>query len=559
MSERGFGELFHCDDRATMAKKPRDRMEALLSVPDTASAVQALSDMEFYELYHAVGPGDAGALVEYGSAEQVQTCLDLDIWRGDQMSDAALMPWVEQLLSVPDDQFRELWNHLDPEVMALYLHRNIHLYVSEDRNDEVEIPDEASKNVAQTPDFLYWVAYPEDDDKAEQLRQLVDRLYAVFGVEKAWSILEGMHWEMSTDLEENAYHFRTERIRELGFMPRDEAASLFATLDVAREVESIRGATQADLYVGHLDSSMRLEMALASLDESAAAGCYLGRILSRIGDLETVKVQLLALAQQIAVFDGYQPHEREGFDDSMVLAVSYSSLGLEYASRHDDEVAERIVRHVPLRRLVTLGWNITHDLHHKAKLLVCRGHLSIIEDQPLSLLTPELRDRIEGLLCARPRPQSSVLSPFVSVRDIQTSAAAIADVATRELFFGEALHKTKDDIARLAYTHELVLGVENVYFDNVAITFLARRAMKCAEPWSVFDVQAPPSRGEVWSALSDENIRSLFRSNMPESTYAALDRFGRQLRDYLETQWPASAETPDPRLVGAILFAESEP
>ena len=235
MSERGFGELFHCDDRATMAKKPRDRMEALLSVPDTASAVQALSDMEFYELYHAVGPGDAGALVEYGSAEQVQTCLDLDIWRGDQMSDVALMPWVEQLLSVPDDQFRELWNHLDPEVMALYLHRNIHLYVSEDRNDEVEIPDEASKNVAQTPDFLYWVAYPEDDDKAEQLRQLVDRLYAVFGVEKAWSILEGMHWEMSTDLEENAYHFRTERIRELGFMPRDEAASLFATLDVARE------------------------------------------------------------------------------------------------------------------------------------------------------------------------------------------------------------------------------------------------------------------------------------------------------------------------------------
>ena len=104
-----------------------------------------------------------------------------------------------------------------------------------------------------------------------------------------------------------------------------------------------------------------------------------------------------------------------------------------------------------------------------------------------------------------------------------------------------------------------MLGVENVYFDNVAITFLARRAMKCAEPWSVFDVQAPPSRGEVWSALSDENIRSLFRSNMPESTYAALDRFGRQLRDYLETQWPTSAETPDPRLVGAILFAESEP
>ena len=193
-----FSQLFKLDDRASLAKKPRDKMEALLSVPNTADAVQALDPIEFYDLYHAVGPSDAMVLLEYASSEQLQTCLDLDIWRGDQVSDEQLAPWVEQMLTLPDEKFAEFWHDLDPELMALYLHRNIHLYMAEDKNDDVDIPEDESPNVAQSPDFTYWIAYPEDTDKAELLRQLVDRLYAVLGVDKAWSTLEGMHFEMES-------------------------------------------------------------------------------------------------------------------------------------------------------------------------------------------------------------------------------------------------------------------------------------------------------------------------------------------------------------------------
>ena len=56
-----FLDIFQLDDRATLAKKPRDRMNALLEAKDTAAAVQALDPIEFYDLYHAVGPADAMA------------------------------------------------------------------------------------------------------------------------------------------------------------------------------------------------------------------------------------------------------------------------------------------------------------------------------------------------------------------------------------------------------------------------------------------------------------------------------------------------------------------
>ncbi|MBQ8035938.1 MAG: hypothetical protein IJ268_03005 [Proteobacteria bacterium] len=553
-----FSQLFKLDDRASMAKKPRDKMEALLEAPNTSDAVQALDPIEFYDLYHAVGPSDAIVLLEYASSEQLQTCLDLDIWRGDQVSDDELSPWVEQMLTLPDEKFSEFLHDLDPELLALYLHRNVHLYMAEDKNDDVDIPEDESPNVAQSPDFTYWIAYPEDTDKAELLRQLVDRLYAVLGIDKAWSTLEGMHFEMESDLEETAYRFRTERLREYGFMPREEAAAIFANVDVTKEAAHMREETNAELYVQPYPSTCKLEEALVALDQASIAETFFEKILARVADRESIKVQLLALAQQVATYDGYQPHETQGFEDSMKLAVANINIGLEFASEQDEETAVRLVTHIPLKRLFSLGYSLTIELQRRAKILIKTGLLSIIEDQPMSLLTTAQRDGIEGLLLARPRPAHSALTPFLSLKDIQSSAEIIADVATRELFFGEGLHKTRDDISLLAYKNEIIQGIENVNFDNVAITYLTRRHLGASEPWDVIMEDELPSRCDVIQAVSEDNIFPLFRSNLPESNRDALKRFAHQLRAEIDELWPETEEYPDPKLMPLLLIAQRD-
>ena len=115
---------------SSVVVSPKERMEMILQASDSKEAVRGLSTVEFYDLYHELGPSDGAVLLEYASPEQVQTCFDLDLWRNDSMSDEAMTEWTDQLLAVPDEQFAEIWNNIDPEVMALYLHRNIHLYLS---------------------------------------------------------------------------------------------------------------------------------------------------------------------------------------------------------------------------------------------------------------------------------------------------------------------------------------------------------------------------------------------------------------------------------------------
>lgn len=555
MIQDNFSSLLHVDDRLTQERMPRKMMASLLEQKDTTTAVQALSPTEFYDLFHAVGGNDAMLLLEYANAEQVQTCLDLDIWQGDALMDSELAPWIEALVALPDEKFQEFWNGIDPEIMALFLHRNVHLYVAENKDDVVEIPDGESKNIAQSPDFTYWIAYPEDDTKAELVKQLVDKIYTVLGVQKAWSVLEGMHWEMATDLEETAYRFRTERIREYGFMPREEAAAIFTRVKVTDEIAEIQKWTSADLYIEPYMAHHSLDGAIAALDKSVASNCYFEAILAKCTNREQIKFQMFAVAQQIATYDGYQPHEWDGFEDSMLWTVCYANLGLEYCSQCCDELAVKILLHTPLHRLVTLGFNVTLELQNKAKILVSRGHLSIIKDAKLSLLTNDQRDVIEGLLEPRPRPQLSAMTPFVSAKDISRGALVIADIATRELFFGEALHKTRDDISLLAYTHELVSGVENVNFDNVIITFLTRKKITPQNAWDVIYTDELPMRNDVIAAISYEEIRTLFKEALPESNDMALRRLAEQLRKSVDETWPESKPYPDLELVNVLVFA----
>lgn len=547
----GMAERLHVS--ATLLR-PVDRLNALLDAPDPGAEVAKLSPMAFYDLYHAVGAADAGELVALAEPEQVQACLDLDIWRRDRLVDEAMAPWVENLLAAPDEQFARLWHKIDPEVTALYLHRNVRLYVSEDRNDEVKIPETESPNVVQSPDMVYWVAYPEDPDKADLLRRLVDRLYAVLGVEHAWSVLEGMKWEFESDLEETAYRFRTARIREYGFMPPEEACACFAPLNLAAASAEILAETQADLYVHDYTTTCRLDNALLSLGDKAEE-TYFGKILAKLADVEPVRIQLFALAQRIATADGYQPHEAAGYEESMLLAVADVNLGLEYLARGEDEVALRLLRHVSLLRLFGIGHNVTLQLQHKAKALA-KGQLSIIDDEPFSLLTVPHRDALEGLLLARPRPSATALAPFLSMKDIAQSAGVIADIATRELFFAEGLHKTKDDISLLAYSHDLVHGVEGVSLDNVAATYLVHRACGSENAWCPLKSSALPPRAMVIEAVSPQAVLSLFKGELPRTATLALERFAHQLEEAIAESWPEQVERPDERAMSALLLEE---
>src|SRR5690349_7937076 len=74
------------------------RVDALLSAPDPAAAVAALSPVELYELVHEVGFDDTAELIALATPEQVRGCLDIEVWDRDHVLVEPARPWLAALI-----------------------------------------------------------------------------------------------------------------------------------------------------------------------------------------------------------------------------------------------------------------------------------------------------------------------------------------------------------------------------------------------------------------------------------------------------------------------------
>lgn len=554
MQNKSFLALL-TENTGLKADKPQTRMMALLGSSDPREAVEGLSPLAFHDLVHGVGLYEASDLVALASGEQVQACLDIDIWRKDHLSDEAMTVWLEALLNIEDEDFVRLITELDPEIISLILKRNIAVYASEDRNDEVQIPDEENHIVRKSPDFTFWIAYPKDEEKAAVLQALVDRLYVTLGVERAWSVLEAMQWELPTDLEEKAYYFRNGRMQELGFPAYSEAAQIYAPVDVEKEAQKLRSTHAQALQAGTLQDGGKLYEALQSIEQSHLHNAFLNQVLQHFEPLPLIKSQLLHLTNAVAIADGWDAANIEDYPEILLAAMSNINIGLEYLAQRDIEAACELLKTVPLKKIFTLGFNLTTSLAQKLRTLMARGQMSIIEDEPMSLLTEEQRDHINGLLQEKPRPAFSTLLPFECLADIEHSARLIADLAFCELFFYGILQKTRDDLARIAYENDLTGGVESVHFDNLALTYFVHRSRKDKDLWQPFNDKNYPSFQELLDSVQPAVCVQDIKGTEP-GVGQGLVRLLQRLRTQISNEYPQDNATPDQRFLNLVLCVE---
>src|SRR5690606_20850084 len=99
-------------------------------------------------------------------------------------------------------------------------------------------PDHLQGNVALSPDNAYWIVYPEDEDAAALMRALVNRLYEV-DYPLAWTLFEATRWELTSEMEESAFRWRTSRMEELGYVSFEEALEVYHTLNPVQFREQV--------------------------------------------------------------------------------------------------------------------------------------------------------------------------------------------------------------------------------------------------------------------------------------------------------------------------------
>ena len=455
---------------------PIEQVEALLDRPDAEDHIKTLNPHALFQLVQRAGLDQGIDLIPYTAPEQMQIFVDLDCWRRDRIDPRRMATWLGIIVADADDEhFHRILRDLDPEITALFFKKN---FVAVEVIEDDQIPPGMPDNVQLSPDNAYALVYPEDEDMAALLRALVNRLYEV-DLGLAWALFEAVRWELTSDMEETAYRFRTSRLEEYGFVERTEALEVYATVDA---VKLRKRWEQGELEAKPLLAPpATLEMPTVITDNVDDEFFFFAALDALEDDhqLQRLSAEFLALSNRTMVADGIEPGEIETGREVVRRTAGLLSLGLEFVSRTDPDVALRALDTIALRTLFQIGHSIAADLQRKARLLQERPTLSLVEGVPFSLLNPDEAALFEALDDLRPtfaRDQET-FELFKNQSQIDHAALRLGMVAFKQLWLFGVTGHTVEGLAAMVYEGALLNDPDQVSFDVLFATALVTRIL----------------------------------------------------------------------------------
>ncbi len=347
----------------------RVRVERLLEHPSAAHLVAQLPVQDFYYLVKELGLTDAAELLALASPEQIQGCLDLDVWDKDRVDIARLRRWFEVMLEgfLPSRLLRAVGG-VDIELLALWLRRSCHIY---DRTLEEGVDENSNLPRYLTPDTFFVVEFLPETDAATALawERLLDRLYAA-DQQFARRLLLEAKWGLESELEETAYRWRRGRLEDLGFVEYFEAIAVYARID---PVEAKEAAAVDWRPRGPREAPVVLPVPVA---DAFAEGGFFATVFASIADeafAQDLAEALLALVNRVLSADRVDPGEPDHVRTVSARALATVSLGLEYLAQGSPEVARGVLERTPLITVFRVGFSLTAELGRWAQRIYQKG------------------------------------------------------------------------------------------------------------------------------------------------------------------------------------------
>jgi hypothetical protein len=334
---------------ALVCETPVSRRAELLDLLHAPEhVIPALPDAELCFTVKAIGLADAGWLMAYATEDQIQTCVDLDAWSLDETPDRArLSEWLAAMIEAGDDALLRSVHALDAELLMLWLADRLHVHLKP--NDD---PGWQPPAGGRTLEGQFYLIPRRADDAIEDVFRLLGLLFS----EDYWlyfRLLQSVSWESTPENEEFALRWRTGRLQDLGFPPRDEAITIYAAPrreelellpDVAAETP---GEWHLPVWMPELPASADLELSLfraaGELDPVARRAFFYA---------------FVALANQVAVSDRLPLGDAESLPTAIEKAARTASRGLDWLAERHGLAHVETLRRAPLVRLSRVGSRI---------------------------------------------------------------------------------------------------------------------------------------------------------------------------------------------------------
>jgi hypothetical protein len=326
---------------------PSHRHKLLALAPEPAAVIPLIPVAELCFTVKALGLWDASWILEHATSEQIVACFDLDAWSDLTPDREALETWLAALAEAGEEPLLRAVQSLDPELIVLYLRDRIDVHlISKDQS--LEVPEGAQTLEGQ----FYVVPKKAGDDVATVLR-LLDALFR----NDYWlyfRMLQGVSWELESELEEWALRWRTGRMEDLGFPPWDEAMRIYGYLRPGERSRIPQDIHPLDVREWHLPVWM------PELPVAAESRYSLFRAAAELeaDERRAFFYSFVAIANKVAVADALDLGDSETLQGAIDKAASRASRGLEHLALENGLQLPDVLRRVTLERLFRVGTSL---------------------------------------------------------------------------------------------------------------------------------------------------------------------------------------------------------
>lgn len=371
-----------------------DRMNLILLSPKGVEVVRALPPEEIYYMVKGMTRDDCIALLSAVSQEQLQYIFDLEWWDGNYFLPQRALEWFVLLDECDNSQILDwfLTEEFDQKVMVLQ--SLIKIYKRDEMTDSYEGVEGLP---SFTVDGVYDIFIKVDEAEPilkKYLRQLFENQQKIY-----FALMEAVVWYLVTPTVETALHWRLTRTSERGIPEFDEAFTVYSQLN-----PDALNAEPASFEI--FSNEGKYPIAPRYPLDYADDFLFFCQCLTRVTDLnrtETLRWELVCLANKVMVADRVHPSSLDGHKESLRKVLGYINIGLELGSEGDIEKGGRLLARSWMQVLFQVGYGSLMQLKWKAEALL-KEHAVFLQN----ILASAEQDRLAGLVSRFPKAPTFV-------------------------------------------------------------------------------------------------------------------------------------------------------
>ncbi len=514
----------------------REILERILGERNPREVVEKLPAGDLYWIVKKVGAEDCLPLLELATPDQWQYLLDLEIWDRDEINCAEALCWLKRLFEA--DRPRTVrWLFGEGNALLYFiLQKSLEVMVREEDDREFEVPEGFF-----THDGVLFLG-ALDPEQEPFLRELTGAIAAA-SLPAYQTLLSSLAAAVPSEVQEGMYRMRNVRLAESGFLPFEEAVSVFSPL--SPEQLTREGAPAVPIIDVAADDEAGALAPFLPLSEGGRTGFLreaLGAVRSPLV-LERLQLEFAGLANRVASVEGLAGMEMDGLVGTARRTAGYLSIALEEVSGRDRQLAAALLERNRLEALFRVGFGFVLRLKRVAEnwLRIAWFRKAGFEN---SFWGEERSGLLSGLLLKRPllyagpsEKEGTLYRDFGGAEDLSGAGRALMRLIALDGFM--------DALAKAAPVDRASAGHDEATCFHLLFTYWARLRLGLAPGYAAIRAEDARARfallrdGETAPPYRMARFRDVFIEEMLALAPGLPGDLRAALREELSAIWEA--------------------